>query len=508
VTAAARVVDGVAVALAAAIAAMIVVGRLVIGPVVLDRPEDLLVALVIAVAARALMVPITLPAMRPDRVVAAGVGGYMLVMSFVVLTRHAALRTHALDLGQYLQIIWHIAQGDGPASTLVPTYITADSMNAWGDHFSPVFYLLAPLERLAPGATSLLLAQTAILAAGGVVFYRWAALTLGDARPAAAFALLYLVNPSLHGINIRDIHPAAFAIPLLLAAALAFDTRHWGWCAVALLLTLACREDAAVAVVGFAVWLALARGRRLLAAALAISALAVLAVDLSYLMPRFRGGSYNHLNRYAYLGTSLGGILVSLVLRPWRWVGIVLTPHKIAYLGALLAPLAWLPLRVPLLALGSVPGLAMNLLSLDPKLFNARAQYQAFVLPFLMLGAVEGYRRLRRERWRRFALPAAFALSVILTARTANDLSIRFWRLGPEQHAAYALMARVPQDAAISANERLVPHLATRPEIHVFPRGLPTSQYILELRGRAQNVPSDHYLVAAAAGNWILWERR
>jgi uncharacterized membrane protein len=508
VTIAVRVADGVAIALGAAIAAMLAVGRLVIGPVVLDRPEDLLVALVVVVSARALVVPLALPAVRPSRVVAAGVGGYMLVMSFVVLTRHAALRTHALDLGQYLQIIWNIAQGHGPASTLVPTYITADSMNAWGDHFSPVFYLLAPLQRLAPGAPSLLLAQTAILAAAGVVFYRWTLLVLGDARPAAAFALLYLVNPSLHGINIRDIHPAAFAIPLLLAAALAFDTGHRGWCAAALVLTLACREDGAVAVVGFAVWLALARGRRLPAAGLAITAVAVLAIDLSYLMPFFRGGVYNHLNRYEYLGTSLGGIFVSVALRPWRWVGVVLAPAKIVYLGALLAPLAGLPLRVPLVALGALPGLAPNVLSLDPKLFNARAQYQAFVLPFLMLAAVEGYRRLRRERWRRVALPAAFALSVILTARTANDLSVRFWRLAPEQYAAYGLMARVPGDATISANERLVPHLATRPQIHVFPRGLPTSAYILELRGQAPHVPSDRYVAAAAAGNWILWQRR
>ena len=74
---------------------------------------------------------------------------------------------------------------------------------------------------------------------------------------------------------------------------------------------------------------------------------------------------------------------------------IVLTPAKLVYLGALLAPLAFLPLLAPRVLAAALPGLAMNLLSLDPKLIHYQGQYQAFVLPFLMLAAVEGYARLR-----------------------------------------------------------------------------------------------------------------
>src|SRR2546422_2469475 len=91
-----------------------------------------------------------------------------------------------------------------------------------------------------------------------------------------------LVNPSLHGINIRDIHPQAFAIPLLIAAALAFDAGRYWWCGAALVATLACREDAAIAVVGFGIWLAVARGRWRLGVAVAAASMLLLAVDLSY----------------------------------------------------------------------------------------------------------------------------------------------------------------------------------------------------------------------------------
>lgn len=511
--AAARVLDVVAVVLAAAFLVILAVGRVGVGQLVLTRPEDLLIAIVVIVALRLILAPVSPPTPRPERAVAVAILVYLLLIGFIVVTRHRALRTHALDLGQYLQVIWNLAGGRGPAGTLTPTYMVEEVMNAWGDHLSPVFYLLAPTQWIAPGAVSVLLAQTAILAAGALAVFAYARRRVGDG-PAAAFAILYLLNPSLHGINIRDIHPAAFAIPLLLAAAAAFDGRRYAWCAVALVATLACREDAAVAVVGFGIWLALARGHWRVGAALAAVAVLVLAADIVWVMPHFRHGPYNHLNRYQHLGGSLPEILVSIVLRPWRWIAVVLAPAKLVYLFLLLAPLAFLPLLAPRTLAAALPGLAMNLLSLDPKLFNWRAQYQAFILPFLILAAVEGWARLR-ARQPAVAAPrglpatvvtAAFLLSVALTSRTVNDLGVRFWRLEAPHRAAYALMAKIPPDAPVSANERLVPHLATRREIYVFPRGATRATYVVEIAGMAARVPGAFTLVERGE-SWALWRR-
>ena len=511
-----RPLDVAALALAAATLGVIVTGGVHAGGLALTRPEDFLVAMAAVIAVRALVAPIVLPRVDARRAVVVGVAVYLVLMGFIVVTRHWALRTHALDLGQYVQIVWNIAHGYGPMLTQVPTYVAADEMNAWGDHLHLIFYLFAPLQWIAPGPIPLLVAQTAILGAGGLAVFAYARRRVGE--PAgAAFALLYLANPSLHGINLRDIHSAAFAIPLIVAAAVAFDAKRYGWCVAALVATLAGREDAAVAVVGFAVWLALARGRWRAAAALAVAATALLAVDIAWVMPRFLGGTYNHLNRYQHLGGSLGEILVSMALRPWRWAGIVLTPAKLAYLGAVLAPLAFLPLLAPSVLAAALPGLAVNLLSLDPKLFNYQAQYQAFVLPFLVLAAVDGYARLREAAGSRrlcnrhgaaSALGAAFVLSAVLTARTVNDLGVTFWRHGPTHRDAYTLMARVPPDAAVSTNERLAPHLSTRREIYVFPRGLPRSDYILDLSNIAPRVPVDLYEEIARQGPWGLWRRR
>ena len=461
------------------------------------------------VALRTVVAPFALPRIRPARAVTAGVATYALLMGFLVASRHAALQTHALDLGYYVQVAWSIAYGHG-------AYVTLPPMHAWGDHFSPVLYLLAPLGRLAPGGTALVLVQTLILCSGAVAVFRYAARRLGPApdatRPAAAFALLYLVNPSLHGINIRDIHPQAFAIAFLAWAAAAFDARRYGWCALALVLTLAGREDAAIAVVGFGVWLALARRHWALGAAVGAASVLVLLVDLAWVMPYFRGGPYPHLGRYSHLGASVPEILVTLVALPWRWMPVALSLPKVVYLAAMLAPLGFLPLLAPRALAAALPGLAMNLLSFDPVLFNYRSQYQSFVVPFLILAAVDGYARLTQPLGR-LRIPATrvlafgFLASVVLTARTVNDFVVTRWWPNADRRAALALMREIPAGVAVSVNERLVPHLAARREVYVFPAGVEKSRCILDRGNEVAKTPPAGFSLLRREGSWVLLRR-
>jgi uncharacterized membrane protein len=531
VTGAARPLDAVAAGLVLLIVAVIATGGFTVRGLPINRPEDLLVVAAAVVALRACVAPFALPRVRPARAVAAGVGAYAVLMGFLVASRHAALQTHALDLGYYVQVVWSIAHGHG-------AYVTLPSMHAWGDHFSPVLYLLVPLGRLVPGGTALVLVQTVILGAGAVALFHYATRRLGPdgAQAAVGFALLSLLNPSLHGINIRDIHPQAFAIAFIVWAAAAFDARRHGWCALALVLTLGGREDAAIAVVGFGVWLALARRRWALGAAVAAASVLILLVDLAWVMPSFRGGPYPHLHRYRHLGGSVPEILVALVASPWSALPVVLTAKKLEYLAAMLAPLGFLPLLAPRALAAALPGLAMNLLSVDPVLSNYRAQYQSFVLPFLILAAVDGYARLRRW-WAREArggggarasgvpsgaprpLPArllspaavlafGFFASVVLTARTVNDFMVTRWWPNDDRRAARALMREIPPDVAVSVNERLVPHLATRREVYIFPTGVDTSRWVLDRAAEVAKAPPAGFVTIRREGGWLLLQRR
>ena len=97
-----RALDAVALVLAAGALTVIATG----GATPFTRPEDFVVATAVIVGLRALIAPFALPRVAAARAVTAGVALYVTLMGFIVITRHYALRTHAFDLGQYLQIIW------------------------------------------------------------------------------------------------------------------------------------------------------------------------------------------------------------------------------------------------------------------------------------------------------------------------------------------------------------------------------------------------------------------
>lgn len=450
-------------------------------PLATLRPEDVLVTAVVVLAARWWLGPPRLPVFHPPRLVAVGVTLYAIFFSFVTVTRHRTFKTHALDLGQYAQNIWHLAHGREPYDTIL-------GWHAWGNHLSPVFYLLIPGSLLFNGPVYLLVLQSIALALGAVPLYLLARPRLGTPL-AGGVALLYLLNPSLHGVNVRDFHPTALAIPLLLTAMYALEARRPLLFAVATLLTLTTREDAALAVVGLGLWVALAHRCWLLGAAMVVASIGWLFVAVHWLMPRFRDDAvYPYIAlHYGHLGRSLGEVLLAPLRHPLTVLTTFLTWDRLRYLGALLAPLALLPLLAPLPAAGALPALAQNLLAHYPVLFNHRSQYQAFVLPFLLVAAVAGLERLRREspraRWVRLgpgsALIAAALVSLALSARAVNDLALNSWRLGPDHRAAYGMLARIPSGATVSAAERFFPHLYERTEVWVFPRAVERSDWVL-----------------------------
>jgi uncharacterized membrane protein len=439
------------------------------------RPEHVFLVLLGIAAIRILVAPVAVPTFAPRRVLIVGVAAYAVVFSFVTVTRHLVFRTHALDLGYYVQLTWNLAQGNGPRVSL-------PEMHAWGDHLSPIMYAFVPAFWVASSPLVLLIAQSVALAIGAVAVFGIARHRLGDERPAAAFALLYLVNPSLHGINVRDFHAAALAIPLLLAALYFAETgRQWP-CLAAILLTLMCREDAALPVVGFGAWLALGRRRWLVGAMTAVGAVVLLAVELRWVIPYFRQEPYTHLWRYAGLGHSLGEIAATIVLHPLHTLGTLLTTGRLTYLLLMLAPFGFVPLLGGWDLIGAVPALAENLFSSDPVLYNHRTQYQSFVLPFLVLAAVTGYSKLvarRPERPPTATLVVAFVLSLALASPAMNDLAVARWWPGVEQRAAHAVLAQVPAPAKVSAQDRYVPHLSLRPFVAVFPVALDQAEYVV-----------------------------
>jgi uncharacterized membrane protein len=473
---AARVLDRLVGALLALTLVVLATGGVDVGGRrLLGRAEDVLVAAMAAAALRHVVRPYALAPAKPRRLVVTAVAAYAVVLSFITVSRHWNLRTHAVDLALYDQMVWAIVNLGAPYSTL-------PELHGWGDHFTIVLYLLAPLYRLAPSVLVMLVVQCVALALGAFAVWGLARRLLGDDRAAALLAVLYLVNPSLHGINLRDFHPQALAIPLLLAALYFFETGRWAPYWGAVLLTLSCREDASLAVLGLGAWALVVRRRPWTGAVTAGLALGWLLVATRWLIPFFRGETYSHLRRWGRLGGSVGEIVLGILSQPGEVLATVLSLARLRYLGAVLAPWAFLPLAGPAALLPTLPTLAANLLSTDPVTFHHRTQYNAYLLPFLALAAIAGVRWLsawKGERAVGIVLGLAFIVSIALTSRTVNDLMVTRWWPDPRTRDVHALVARVPPRVVVGADERIVPHLAHRPRVYIFPQRLDACQWLV-----------------------------
>ena len=438
-------------------------------------PQDVLLAGVVVLAVRWTLALPARAIRHPTGLVTVGVIVYALVFSLMSMGQHWTFRTHAMDLGYYVQVVWTLGHGLTPYETLL-------EQHAWAGHLSPILYVLAPIGRVPRVAEALLVFQAVALAAGAIPLYLLARKRVGDGA-ASSLAVLYLLNPSLHGITTKDFHTAALAIPLLLTAMYAVDAGRWWLFGLATVLTLATREDAGIAVVGLGLWIALARRRWLLGAGVAALGLAWLFASVEWIVPLFRGEAYPYFGaRYGHLGDGLGAIVLSPLLRPGAVLSTLLSADRLRYLGAMLAPLGFLPLAAPATAAGALPALAQNLLNTDPVLFSYRSQYQSFVLPFLVVATTGGLEWLAaRERHglltSRRVMAVAMLASLALSARTVNGLALSRWWPAKAARAAERLMATIPPGASVTTEERLFAHLAQRQRVFVFPTGLGRSEY-------------------------------
>ena len=98
------------------------------------------------------------------------------------------------------------------------------------------------------------------------------------------------------------------------------------------------------------------------------------------------------------------------------------------------------------------------------------------------MAAIGGYARLAGRtpgRFPRVVLVVAVVASLALGSGMVNDLAATRWWPTAERRAVHALLAHVPPEASVSAQERYVPHLSLRRRVFVFPSGIDRSDYVV-----------------------------
>jgi uncharacterized membrane protein len=464
----------------------------------------------------------------PAAVVIAAALFYAGYMSFFTVRNHHKLGTFTWDLGHLDNEFWNDLHGRPFRNTLI--FREGNWANV-RNHFQPTIFALLPFYALYPRAESLLCLQAAIIAAGALPLYRFAARHLPRAL-AVLLSVAYLLYPPTHGAQFFDFHFQPIAAALLLAAIDCLDARRMRLFWIFLVLAIGCREDvsAGTAMMGLLLMLAGRRSPipfRVAAAIFAVSAAYFVALRF-FIMPS--AGSSGFADLYARLlpegDPTPKGIVKTLVTNPLYTFRTLLTPDKLRYALQILVPLAFLPLRRPVLALLLLPGFFFTLLTTEyaPTLeifFHYSGAFVAYVFPASALALVhlgEGPQGPVRRRAATATLVVATLLATAawgaIPPRRTFRSSYGWLNFEPPTAAERQrlrdleeLGRMVPKTAILAVSDRETPHLSNRYDCWSLSAGFQGSDYIVYPTVNAIAPDTEQGLAAERAGYVRVAER-
>jgi uncharacterized membrane protein len=413
------------------------------------------------------------------RVVYSATLAYGLLFVAASIVSYLAFQEARLDLGDMVQAVWSTSHGH----FLRVTTGSGHEMSRLGAHVDPFLALLAPIWWLIPSPMMILILQAAAVSTGALPVYWLARKHLHNERTAAYFAFAYLLYPvtQFNALSPIGPHAVSFAIPLILFAIWFLDEDRIVVFALFAVIAASTKEEVAAAVGCLGLWYGIRKGHHLLGGSIFVIGFGITLANMLVVIPHYaQNGVSPFAGRYEGVGGTPGGMLHTAVTNPVAFVDTVVTWHKLLWFVLLFAPFLGLWLFEPLILIGAVPDLAINLLSSKPEQTTIFYQYTAGILPFVIAASVLGAARLKRDPARRtrwvLGLAAALGfLSPLVAPATHVALA---QSSNPAHRAKIQALRLIPSNARVSASNRLGGYLSERRYIATFPH-LGTAQWAI-----------------------------
>jgi uncharacterized membrane protein len=408
------------------------------------------------------------------RIAYGGTAAYALVFVAAGVVHFESFHGVYTDLGSMAQAVWSTAHGHFLEST---SSMTGRQATRLGGHVDPILALFVPLWWVWSSPLMLVVVQALAVSTGALPVYWLGRKHLRSDRAAVHFALAYLLYPAtqFNALTITSgFHPVSLAIPLILFAIWFLDEERLLPFAVFALLACATKEEVPLAVGCLGIWFAVRPGRRLVGLGVFCVGLAITLVDFLIVIPHFSpSGIDPFVARYSDVGTTPGGIMRTAIHDPIAFVHAVATGHKLLYVGLLLGPFLGLWLRTPLLFLGAVPDLAINLLSSKSDQTVIVGYWTAGIVPFTVAASVLGAARLRRDpdQISLYALIGAASIAIV----SPITLGVMRGDVGaslpsnPTRMAKAHAVALIPPDVPVTASNQLATYLSSRRRVYLYP---------------------------------------
>ncbi|MGI8855324.1 MAG: DUF2079 domain-containing protein [Thermomicrobiales bacterium] len=379
--------------------------------------------------------------------------------------------------------IWEVSLYDWTATEL-------------GHDLVPLELILAPLYQFLGGTMALIVIQCTTAALGGIGAYVVTRMAL-PARHRGIGLLataLYLSLAFLQRTTVADFQARSIIMWTFFFAWYGYRTRRPWLVWTMLCLALLSRSDVGLVVAAFGIYSLLER-RRWRYSWLPIAVGATWFVLVVYvIVPHFSKTGFIYEDNYGWLGGGVSGIVKSVLTRPWYVMQGVVTGDKLRYTFDLLFPFAFLPLLKPRILLIPLPIYLLNVLSNYDGQYKLIHHYNALIVPFLMIAAIEAIADVAERRGLAGALTTALLSRVRMWRPTGGIVAATLCALmllcsfvqnqtvtSPAQsyllhhdpsaraQAGRQLVRMVPRDAPLAVTTRLGGVTPMRQHLYMFP---------------------------------------
>lgn len=423
----------------------------------------------------------------PQIVLPATIIVYFLVMGYFSIERLNALAiVNMYDFATYNQTFWNTVQGRIMENTAYGSNLAC--------HSTLFYFLLMPLYYIAPYPHTLLIIKILLFALSAIPFYLIARNIL-KAEPPAYLIWMYLLFPYLVTLNFHGPHEMGYAPFFMLWTFYFFQTGRFRAFMAMLLLTLSIKEHLALFAVMLGIYAFIIKKERRwiiapIAAGVAWGILSI--VIIHYFQSVYH--SHRNANWYAAAVTERlrrpDGNLLQGIRSIIAASSMMNKFEMLRVFSLMLSTGIILPFLSPISIVG-LPELAINLLSLKPRMFIPLWHYNYVVSCFLILGAVEGIRRLADAPWMRAisiekhrsrSLISVLLLSIVILHDHALWVAVTNARWFPKDkvfvEAARTALSRIPPGASVTIAAKAAILISRSKDLYVIGAS-PLQEYVI-----------------------------
>ncbi len=369
-------------------------------------------------------------------------------------------------------------------------------------HLSPIYYLLLPVYFLFPSAMTLQISQAVLVASGlipAILIARHYKLSNGT---QIVVALIYATFPVISMGCFYDFHENCFLLPLLMWVFYFFEKENYLWMYVAAFLTLMVKEDAAIYVIFFALYVIISRKKILHGLILALFSAVYFVIALGILQglatywadfyandtprPSIAGPMINRFDNLIYDKDKglIGAILTALknpgylLTQFFSTQGVYLDSWfverspwaKVVYLIQMLLPVGMIPFctkkqsRWLLLA-----PILLNVLTTYKYQYSINFQYHFAITAFVMYAMIlnlPDIQPIPRRRLLALGAVASCCMYIFLVIPKYNQYT-DMWEKNKETYKyREEMLDTIPEGASLCVPGNYLAHCADRREVY------------------------------------------